>query len=68
MRWLTHPALQCRFPFDHLAAYQVTEECLLHPTRNPGLSKEEIESRLKEYLNVDKARKKEAELAAAVCV
>lgn len=34
---------------------QVTEECLLHPSRNPGLGKEEIEAHLKEYLNVDKA-------------
>jgi len=31
-----------------------TEECLLNSNRNPGLSKEEIDSRLKAYLNVDK--------------
>lgn len=31
-----------------------TEECLLNPNRNPGLSKEEIEEVLKEYLNVEK--------------
>lgn len=32
----------------------VTEECLLHPSRNPDLSKEEIEESLKTYLNVAK--------------
>ena len=31
-----------------------TEECLLHPSRNPNLSKAEIEELLKDYLNVDK--------------
>jgi agmatine deiminase len=31
-----------------------TEECLLNPNRNPDLSKEEIESYLKNYLNVEK--------------
>ncbi|GAA5317476.1 MAG: agmatine deiminase [Candidatus Pelagadaptatus aseana] len=31
-----------------------TEECLLHPSRNPDLSKQEIESLLQDYLNVDK--------------
>lgn len=30
-----------------------TEECLLHPSRNPNLSKAEIENLLKDYLNVD---------------
>ena len=30
-----------------------TQECLLSPGRNPGLSKDEIESYLKEYLNVE---------------
>ncbi|NRA40927.1 MAG: agmatine deiminase [Pseudomonadales bacterium] len=30
-----------------------TEECLLHPSRNPSLSKAEIEDYLKQYLNVD---------------
>lgn len=29
-----------------------TEECLLHPSRNPSLSKAQIEDLLKEYLNV----------------
>ena len=32
----------------------VTEACLLDESRNPDLSKEEIENTLKEYLNVDK--------------
>ncbi len=31
-----------------------TEECLLNPNRNPGLSKAEIENLLKEYLNIEK--------------
>lgn len=31
-----------------------TEECLLNPNRNPDLSKEEIEEKLKVYLNVEK--------------
>jgi agmatine deiminase len=31
-----------------------TEECLLSPGRNPGLTRDEIESYLQEYLNVDK--------------
>lgn len=32
----------------------VTEACLLHESRNPDMSKEEIENILKEYLGVDK--------------
>ena len=32
----------------------VTEECLLHPGRNPHLNKAQIEEKLKEYLNVEK--------------
>jgi len=31
-----------------------TEECLLHPNRNPHLSRSEIERLLQDYLNVDK--------------
>ncbi len=31
-----------------------TEECLLHPSRNPDLSKEEIEEVLKEHLSLEK--------------
>jgi hypothetical protein len=31
-----------------------TEECLLHPNRNPNLSKAEIEERLKRFLGVTK--------------
>lgn len=32
----------------------VTEETLLHPTRNPGYSKDELEQALKQYINVQK--------------
>lgn len=32
----------------------VTEMCLLHESRNPEMSKEQIEEKLKEYLNVEK--------------
>lgn len=31
-----------------------TEACLLHESRNPNLTKEEIEQELKEYLNIEK--------------
>jgi agmatine deiminase len=31
-----------------------TKECLLHPNRNPGLSKEEIESIVKKHVNIKK--------------
>ena len=31
-----------------------TEECLLHPSRNPGLTRSEIEALLADYLAVDK--------------
>lgn len=31
-----------------------TEECLLHPSRNPHLGKTDIENLLKDYLNVEK--------------
>lgn len=31
-----------------------TEECLLNPNRNPGLTREKIEQALKEHLNVEK--------------
>lgn len=31
-----------------------TESCLLHPSRNPHLSKDEIEQNLKDYLGIDK--------------
>lgn len=33
---------------------QTTEECLLNPNRNPHLSRQDIEERLKDYLNVTK--------------
>ena len=31
-----------------------TESCLLHPSRNPGLTKDEIEHGLKDYLGIEK--------------
>jgi len=31
-----------------------TEECLLHPSRNPNLSKQDIEAYLADYLNIEK--------------
>lgn len=31
-----------------------TEECLLHPNRNPDLSKDDVEQYLKDYLNIEK--------------
>ncbi len=31
-----------------------TEECLLNPNRNPGMSKQEVENVLQNYLNVEK--------------
>jgi agmatine deiminase len=31
-----------------------TEECLLHPNRNPGLTRQDLESRLVDYLGVEK--------------
>jgi agmatine deiminase len=31
-----------------------TEQCLLHPSRNPGLSRDEIEARLRETLGVER--------------
>ena len=38
---------------DGVGTWIVTEECLVHPSRNPGLTKEEIEEGLKTYLNVE---------------
>lgn len=32
----------------------VTEQCLLNPNRNPGLTKTEIEKNLREYVNIQK--------------
>lgn len=31
-----------------------TEQCVLNPNRNPHMSKEEVEEKLKEYLNIEK--------------
>ena len=39
---------------DGEGTVMVTEMCLLHPSRNPHMSKEEIENMLKEYLNCEK--------------
>ncbi|MEP0073585.1 MAG: agmatine deiminase [Marinomonas sp.] len=38
---------------DGESTLYTTEECLLHPSRNPNLSKAEIEDLLKDYLNVE---------------
>jgi agmatine deiminase len=40
------------FHVDGQGTALVTEECLLNPNRNPHLTREQIEERLKEYLNV----------------
>jgi agmatine deiminase len=42
------------FHVDGQGTALVTEECLLNPNRNPHLTREQIEERLKEYLNVAK--------------
>jgi len=42
------------FHVDGQGTALVTEECLLNPNRNPHLIREQIEERLKEYLNVVK--------------
>ena len=39
---------------DGEGTVMVTEMCLLHPSRNPHMNKEEIEHMLKEYLNCEK--------------
>ncbi|MDX9872901.1 MAG: agmatine deiminase family protein [Clostridia bacterium] len=39
---------------DGAGTLLTTEECLLHPNRNPGLTKKQIEEYLKQYLHVDK--------------
>ena len=39
---------------DGEGTVMVTEKCLLSPGRNPGLSKDEIEQKLKEYLGAQK--------------
>jgi agmatine deiminase len=41
------------FHVDGQGTCLTTEECLLNPNRNPGLTKAEIERRLREYLNVE---------------
>ncbi|MEQ8653162.1 MAG: agmatine deiminase family protein [Kiloniellales bacterium] len=42
------------FHVDGEGTLITTESCLLHPNRNPGLSREEIEQHLKDYLGVSK--------------
>jgi agmatine deiminase len=42
------------FHVDGQGTALVTEDCLLNPNRNPHLTREQIEERLKEYLNVAK--------------
>ena len=42
------------FHTDGEGTLLTTEQCLLHPNRNPGMSKEEIEVHLKSHLGVEK--------------
>jgi agmatine deiminase len=42
------------FHVDGEGTLITTESCLLHPNRNPGLNREEIEKRLRDYLGVEK--------------
>lgn len=42
------------FHVDGEGTLLTTEQCLLNPNRNPGMSREEIESELKKFLNVRK--------------
>ena len=42
------------FHVDGEGTVLVTEMCLLHPSRNPHMNKEEIEEMLKNYLNAEK--------------
>jgi agmatine deiminase len=42
------------FHVDGQGTLITTEECLLNPNRNPGLSKHEIENYLKQYLKIEK--------------
>ncbi len=42
------------FHVDGEGTLLTTEQCLLNPNRNPGLSKAEIEQQLKDYLGVEK--------------
>ncbi|MEX0664300.1 MAG: agmatine deiminase family protein [Acidimicrobiia bacterium] len=39
---------------DGVGALVTTEQCLLHPTRNPGLTREEIEDELRRMLGVER--------------
>ncbi|MCY3864445.1 MAG: agmatine deiminase [Chloroflexi bacterium] len=42
------------FHVDGQGALITTEQCLLHPNRNPDLTRAEIEQRLADYLNIEK--------------
>ncbi len=42
------------FHVDGQGTLLTTEQCLLHPNRNPDLTRAEIEQRLSDYLNVEK--------------
>ena len=58
------PLPPCRFSTPHCLCHNrtvilcrtliCTEQCLLHPSRNPALDKEGIEAQLKEFLGVEK--------------
>ena len=39
---------------DGAGTLLTTEQCLLHPSRNPGMSREQIEGTLREYLGVER--------------
>jgi agmatine deiminase len=41
-----------RSAFDGTGVLLTTEQCLLHPNRNPALNRDEIEQHLKDYLGV----------------
>lgn len=54
-RYCTSFVLECgSIHVDGEGTCYTTEECLLNPNRNPSLSKTEIETALKQYLNVKK--------------
>lgn len=42
------------FHVDGQGALITTEQCLLHPNRNPDMTRAEIEQRLADYLNIEK--------------
>jgi agmatine deiminase len=59
--WLGDPVVEAplvleggSIAVDGEGALMTTEQCLLHPTRNPDLSREEIEAELRRYLGVER--------------